>query len=182
MRRTASLLTLLAAGALGACAAENGESGSASDMPATARAALADSSGADVGTATLTQMADGVRLVVDARGLPQGGHGLHVHMTGRCDPPDFTTAGSHWNPTEKVHGKDAPGGPHMGDLPNLLIGTDGSGRLEATLPGARLSDGNNMLLDADGAAVVIHTAPDDYRTDPSGNSGGRIACGVATTG
>jgi superoxide dismutase, Cu-Zn family len=106
--------------------------------------------------------------------MPQGTYAAHVHTTGRCDAPDFTTAGSHWNPTASQHGKDNPQGMHKGDLPNLLVGTDGRGTLEYTIAGADVG----AMLDADGASIVIHTGADDYRTDPSGNSGGRMACGV----
>jgi Cu-Zn family superoxide dismutase len=95
-------------------------------------------------------------------------------MVGRCDAPDFTSAGGHWNPTQKKHGTMNPQGPHQGDLPNLVIGSDGRGTIGAVIPGATLAG----LLDADGAAMVIHAGPDDLMTDPSGNSGGRIACGV----
>lgn len=103
---------------------------------------------------------------------------VSIYTIGRCDTPGFTSAGPHWNPTGKMHGRDAPNGPHMGDLPNLIAGTDGNGRLEATIPGARLEGGATPLLDADGAAIVIHATADDCRTDPSGNSGARIACGA----
>ncbi|SNS32966.1 superoxide dismutase, Cu-Zn family [Sphingomonas laterariae] len=170
---------LAAAGLLAACAS-SGSADTAPEVPATtsATANLVGPDGTAMGIATLTQMSDGIRLVVDGRGLPAGPHGLHVHQTGKCEAPGFTTAGGHWNPTNMVHGKDAAGGPHWGDLPNLIAGTDGAGRLEVTLPGTRLAGGDHPLFDADGAAVVIHAGPDDYKTDPSGNSGGRIACGV----
>jgi Cu-Zn family superoxide dismutase len=149
---------------------------------ASATAMLTDAGGASKGTASVSQSAEGLRLVVEASGLSQGAHGLHLHMTGRCDPPDFTSAGSHWNPGGKMHGRDNPAGLHLGDLPNLLVGTDGRGRLEVTIPGATLTGGAMPLLDADGAALVVHVGPDDYKTDPSGNSGGRIACGVLAAG
>ena len=106
--------------------------------------------------------------------MPPGTHGAHVHTVGRCDPPAFETAGSHWNPTTMKHGTMNPQGPHQGDLPNLVVDGGGRGTIGATIPGATLAS----LLDADGAAVVIHASADDLRTDPSGNSGGRIACGV----
>ena len=111
---------------------------------------------------------------VEATGLPPGVHGVHIHAVGRCDPPDFQTAGPHWNPTGHQHGRDNPQGAHMGDLPNISIGADGRGALDFAVPAATLAG----LLDADGAALVIHAGPDDYKSDPSGNSGGRIACGV----
>jgi Cu-Zn family superoxide dismutase len=86
--------------------------------------------------------------------------------------------GGHWNPTNRQHGKNNPAGMHVGDLPNLLVGTDGRGSLEINLPGASIAGGAASMLDADGASIVIHQSPDDYRTDPAGNSGARIACGV----
>ena len=115
---------------------------------------------------------------LDASALPPGTHGAHIHMVGRCDAPDFTTAGGHWNPTSKQHGTMNPAGPHEGDLPNLIVGTDGRGTLAITIPGATMAG----LLDADGSAMVVHAGADDLRTDPSGNSGGRIACGVFQAG
>ena len=113
--------------------------------------------------------------MVDASGLTRGVHGVHIHETGKCEGPAFASAGAHWNPTMKMHGRDNPMGAHEGDLPNLMIGTDGRGSISIDVPGT-----SAQLLDADGAAVVIHADPDDYKTDPSGNSGGRIACGVLT--
>ncbi|MFD1610981.1 superoxide dismutase family protein [Sphingomonas tabacisoli] len=115
-----------------------------------------------------------VAVLVQAEGLPAGTHGIHIHTVGRCDAPDFQTAGGHWNPTGKQHGRDNPMGAHEGDLPNIEIGADGRGNADFTVAGATLA----ALLDADGAAIVIHASADDYRTDPSGNSGARIACGV----
>ncbi len=111
--------------------------------------------------------------------MSPGSYGAHLHAVGRCDPPGFESAGPHWNPTGQKHGKDNPAGMHKGDLPNLLVGTDGRGSFEYTIPNAGLSGMlPNRLIDGDGAAVVIHASADDYRTDPSGNSGARIACGV----
>jgi Cu-Zn family superoxide dismutase len=128
--------------------------------------------------ATATQVGDSIRVKVEAAGLRPGTYGAHVHMTGRCDPPDFASAGPHWNPTGQQHGKNNPRGMHKGDLPNLFVGTDGRGSFETTVPRTSLTGGATPLLDSDGASVVVHAAPDDYRTDPSGNSGARIACGV----
>jgi Cu-Zn family superoxide dismutase len=101
-----------------------------------------------------------------------------VHTTGLCDAPDFTTAGPHWNPTAMKHGTMNPQGPHEGDLPNLIVGTDGRGTLGITIPGATMAG----LFDTDGSALVVHAGADDLMTDPSGNSGGRIACGVLVAG
>ncbi|HWH16858.1 MAG TPA: superoxide dismutase family protein [Allosphingosinicella sp.] len=145
---------------------------------ASAAADLRDPYGRSMGTATITQVGEGLRLAIQGMNLSPGAHGFHIHQTGVCAPPDFTSAGPHWNPTNRQHGKDNPAGMHHGDLPNLLIGADGRGSLEYTIPVARLSGARGALLDADGASLVIHAAADDYRTDPSGNSGARIACGV----
>lgn len=120
----------------------------------------------------------GVRFRVEVAGLKPGTYGMHVHEIGRCDEPDFTSAGAHWNPASKRHGRENLNGPHMGDLPNLVIGADARGTANGFIAGAKLSDGPNPMLDADGAALLIHAKADDYRTDPSGNSGARIACGV----
>ena len=141
---------------------------------ARASAILRTATGADVGTATASEVAGGLRFTVDVKNMPAGTHGAHVHTTGRCDAPDFATAGPHWNPTSMKHGSMNPQGPHEGDLPNLIIGTDGRGTVGVTIPGATMAG----LLDADGAAFVVHAGPDDLMTDPAGNSGGRIACGV----
>ncbi|PAX08787.1 superoxide dismutase family protein [Sphingomonas lenta] len=143
-----------------------------------ATAAMRTSTGADAGRATAREVAGGVRFTIDARGLPPGQHGAHVHTTGRCDPPGFESAGPHWNPTNTKHGSNNPQGPHLGDLPNLTVGADGRGTIAMTMPGATMAS----LLDADGAAMMVHAAADDLVTDPSGNSGGRIACGVFQLG
>jgi Cu-Zn family superoxide dismutase len=115
-----------------------------------------------------------VTFRIDASGLPHGIHGLHVHAVGRCDSPDFASAGAHWNPAGKQHGMNNPQGPHAGDLPNVEVSANGVLAATVTLPGATMAE----LLDADGAALVLHAKADDYMTDPSGNSGGRIACAV----
>lgn len=165
---------------LGACAG-SANLEDAADAPAaasSARASLYSPSGIAMGTATVDEVAGGLKLTVNGVALPAGGHGTHIHTTGKCDAPDFSTAGGHWNPSAKQHGLSNPQGPHAGDLPNLLIGTDGAGSITINLPGATLAG----LLDADGAALVVHAQPDDNHTDPSGNSGGRIACGVFSAG
>jgi len=121
----------------------------------------------------------GVEVVIQAAGLPPGRYGVHLHTVGRCEGPSFESAGPHWNPTNRQHGLENPQGPHLGDLANFEIDAEGVGRLEFTIRGAEL-EGAGGLLDPDGAALVIHADPDDNRTDPSGNSGARIACGVIT--
>ena len=109
--------------------------------------------------------------------LPAGERAFHVHETGKCDVPSFESAGKHFNPTGATHGVLSAKGPHTGDLPNIHVSPSGSTELEFVVVGARLG-GEDSLLDADGAAIVLHAKPDDHRTDPAGHAGDRIACGV----
>jgi Cu-Zn family superoxide dismutase len=146
----------------------------------TATADLRNASGQSVGTAHLTEVGPVVRIVLEVKGLPPGLHAVHIHAVGKCEPPDFTSAGPHFNPTNKQHGALNPQGSHAGDLPNLNVAPDGTGRLETATEQIRLSSGPTSLWDADGSALVVHAAPDDFTTDPTGNAGGRIACGVLT--
>lgn len=178
-RRVFTLVPLVLVAALAAqgCAMDRAEN-KVAVAPASARAALLDAGGVAKGTAAISKAGSGLRLVIDVTGLAPGVHGFHIHAVGACEPPAFASAGPHWNPTGKVHGKDAPGGAHMGDLPNLIIGANGEGHLEVAVADARLTDGTAPLLDGDGAAIVIHAAADDYKTDPSGSSGARIVCGA----
>lgn len=143
------------------------------DVPVST-ANLISSSGAVIGSVRVFSEPTGVMLRITANGVPPGQHGVHVHTTGRCDPPGFTTAGAHWNPTERKHGHQNPEGPHRGDLGNLGVGADGTLTAGLLIPGATF-DG---LRDSDGSAFVIHAKVDDEQTDPSGNSGDRIACAV----
>lgn len=147
-----------------------------------ARAMLATADGAARGEGTATATPEGLRISITATGLPEGEHGAHIHMTGKCEAPAFESAGPHWNPTNKEHGSENPQGSHAGDMPNLTVAADGSGTLQFLIPGAVMTGGGVALLDADGAALVIHEGADDMRTDPSGDSGGRIACGVFNAG
>jgi len=141
--------------------------------------ALVNAGGQTIGSVRAWQTSGGVAFRISASGLPHGLHGIHVHSAGRCDPPDFTSAGPHWNPAGKKHGMNNPAGPHAGDLPNIEVAANGVLGTTVTLPHASLTaTGPGALLDADGAALVIHASADDYVTDPSGNSGSRIACAV----
>ena len=130
------------------------------------------------GTAMLSQRPEGSVVRARVEGLAPGTYAIHLHAVGKCEGPKFTTAGPHFNPTMKMHGRDNPMGPHLGDLPNVVVGLGGIGTVDFTVPMLTLVGGLAPLLDADGAAVVIHAGPDDYKTDPSGASGDRIACGV----
>jgi Cu-Zn family superoxide dismutase len=161
----------------GGCASNSGGE-ALGPLPSGATADLRDASGASRGVATLAQVGDGVRVSVTGMNLPTGARGIHIHQVGVCAAPDFASAGPHWNPTSRQHGKDNPAGMHVGDLPNLLIGADGRGTMEFTIPDTSVAGGSRSILDTDGAAIVIHAAADDNRTDPSGSSGSRIACGV----
>ena len=143
-----------------------------------ATAEFKTSVGETVGSATLTQNADGsVRLQVQVRGLPAGQHGIHFHQFGAC-APTFGAAGEHFNPMGTQHGLENPAGPHAGDLPNLTVNADGTGALDTPTKLVTVSPGPMSVFDADGTALVIHAFTDDEKTDPSGNSGARIACAV----
>jgi superoxide dismutase, Cu-Zn family len=140
----------------------------------TATATLAMADGTPAGSATATPAGDGLAITVSVTGVPAGAHGVHVHMTGKCEGPKFESAGGHWNPGSTQHGLDNPKGAHAGDMPNLTVAADGTGSLSYTLKGGTMA----QLLDADGAAFMVHAKQDDQKTDPSGDSGDRIACGV----
>ncbi|TKD52019.1 superoxide dismutase family protein [Sphingomonas baiyangensis] len=169
MRRSLALIPA-AALALGACAMNDGMTGG----DAAAVADLTTANGQAVGRATASESNGNIVVSLDARNMPPGVHAVHVHTTGRCDAPGFESAGGHWNPTNAQHGTQNPAGPHAGDMPNVTIAADGSGSGQFTLPAGTL-DG---MFDADGSAFIVHAGADDLRTDPSGNAGGRIACGV----
>ena len=164
LRWTASSLLL---GALAHAATE----------PATIEVELRDAKNQSVGEATLRDTPNGVLISLSLRGLPPGAHGFHIHAVGKCEPP-FESAGGHFNPSAKSHGFENAGGPHGGDLPNVIVAADGGVQVEVVASGVTLQTGPGALLDADGSALVVHSGPDDYTTDPAGNSGARIACGV----
>lgn len=134
--------------------------------------------GAMIGTVTLTETPAGVLIATDITGLPPGLHAFHIHAVGSCEPPDFTSAAGHFNPTGAQHGLLNPGGPHAGDMPNVSVGPDGVLRVEVLNAMVTLGEGEASLFDADGSSIVLHIGPDDYITDPAGAAGARIACAV----
>lgn len=151
-----------------------------SPMPS-GRAVVQTSSGATVGTLDFAPSATGTHITGTLTGLPVGTHGIHLHAVGRCDAPEFTTAGGHLNPANAHHGLENPEGPHAGDLPNIIVSSTGVVNVDLTDPRVTLdANASGGLFDADGTAIVVHATADDQRSDPSGNSGARIACGVVT--
>lgn len=154
-----------------------------SDAPRirSAVAEMRSATGVRFGTLTLSPGVAGVRIDGALTGVPAGVHGIHFHQVGRCDGPDFTSAGPHLNPGGAAHGLDNPRGPHAGDLPNVTANTNGQMIVDIATSRVTLSfTGSAALFDADGTALVIHADADDQRSDPAGNSGERIACGVIT--
>jgi superoxide dismutase, Cu-Zn family len=140
---------------------------------------LMGASGEQVGVSHLSQQGDGVQVHVRVSGLEPGSeHGIHFHENGICEPPTFESAGGHFNPTNVQHGLENPQGPHMGDMPNIRAGDDGVADTTFVKPSTQLRGGANSLQQSGGLALVVHAQRDDQRTDPSGNSGDRIACGV----
>lgn len=166
-----ALLALLA----GACAVSLGPP---KTHPEALRVALFDAGGASVGNVVLTADSAGMDLAFDVHDLPPGPHGVHVHTTGKCERPDFLSAGPHLDEGHHQHGLDNPAGHHLGDLGNLIVGPDGRATMTLRIVPTTGKFFARTLLDTDGSAVIVHAGPDDGRTDPSGNSGPRIACGI----
>jgi len=147
-----------------------------------ARAVLRSAKGDKVGLALLVADGKVVHLSLRVHDLPPGKHAFHIHGVGKCDAPDFQSAGPHFNPTGKKHGAKNPEGHHLGDLPNVEVGADGKGEVKVALEGITLGEGPSSLFGPQGTAVVLHEKADDEVTDPAGNAGPRIACGVVAHG
>jgi Cu-Zn family superoxide dismutase len=165
---------------------ENAVGGVAEGNAATAgipqRVAFTGGDGKLFGNVTVSEDPAGLVLNIAALGLPAGVHGIHLHDKGLCEGPKFESAGAHWNPAGKQHGRDNPQGAHVGDLANLTVAADGTATVSIPVAGIKVGSGPMKLADADGTALVIHAKADDYKTDPSGDSGDRIACAVVAKG
>jgi len=144
----------------------------------TATAELLDGKGEKVGTAKFTQLKEGVRIHAELSKLPPGTHAMHLHTVGECHGPDFKSAGAHFNPFDRKHGLKNPQGPHAGDLPNFDVKSDGAATVDVTAALVTLGEGKNSLFQPGGTCIVIHEKADDESSDPAGNAGQRIACGV----
>jgi Cu-Zn family superoxide dismutase len=160
------------------CAAAFASSASA-QQPLSATASFINSEGNDIGSATLTETPSGVLISLALRGLPTGEHAFHIHEKGVCNPADkFVSAGGHFNVRDKKHGYLVEGGPHAGDMPNLVVATNGAVSANVLNTNVTLTDREGSLFGPNGTALVIHDRPDDYTSQPAGNAGDRIACAV----
>jgi superoxide dismutase, Cu-Zn family len=139
---------------------------------------LSDGSGKSVGTAELSPAPQGVTIRLNLQDLPPGEHAIHVHTVAKCEGPAFTSAGPHLNPDMKHHGLQNPEGPHAGDMPNFTVSADGTAKTTVVAPGVTMGDDSHSVFSNGGTALVVHAKADDMKSDPAGNAGDRIACGV----